>query len=766
MQPADRTPRSRAAVATAVGSFAPGHLWRQVAYAAADGGRGVRRLLATEVERRRLFLWLPVFFGGGILLYFAADREPALWAPVGAAGGAGAAAVILRRHWRTSLALVALAALFAGFAAATWRSQRVAAPTLARIVIATLSGFVESVEARPQGPRIVVAVTALTGVDDAARPRRVRVTLRPGASVRPGDFIEAKARLMPPPEPARPGGYDFAREAFFRGIGAVGSISGALTVRAPPAPPDAWLAMAARIDAARNALTERIARAFGGQAGAVAAALVTGKRGLITEDTNDALRAAGIYHIVSISGLHMVLAAGTVFWGTRAVLALVPGLALMWPLKKLAAVVAMLAATAYCIFSGSEVATERSLIMTLVMLGAILVDRPALSMRNLAIAALLVLAREPETLLGPSFQMSFAAVAGLIGFAEWSRQAHEPAARSPAGPVLRAGRAAARAGLALIVTTLVASLATAPFSAYHFQALNPFGVLGNALALPFVSLAVMPLAVLGTVAYPFGLDWPLWWLMGAAAQPVLAAADTVAGLERANTFVPAFGAGALGLFAAAILLATAWTTALRFTAAVPAVLALFAAAAAARPDVVVDRTAAGAAVRTRDGRLSILGRPSGFVVEQWLRADGDGRAAGDSAIKDGARCDRLGCVATLPDGRAVALVTDRRAFAEDCRRAALVISRLAAPATCRAPLILDRDRLAAAGATAVFVRGEDLVLAHARDPAVMRPWLRGPPPTAARAAPGATPPVPASDGRVQQAGDLGEAADDAAAGAQ
>ena len=208
------------------------------------------------------------------------------------------------------------------------------------------------------------------------------------------------------PEAARPGGYDFARDAYFNRIGAVGSLTGKVEIRAPPSAPPYDLALNAAIDRARNALTRRIADVIGGQAGAVAAALVTGKRGLIDDDTNQILRGAGIYHIVSISGLHMVLAAGTFFWLARALLALSSFAALHWPCKKIAAVVAMIGATAYCVFSGSEVATERSLIMILVMLGAILIDRPALSLRNLALSALIVLAREPETILGPSFQMS------------------------------------------------------------------------------------------------------------------------------------------------------------------------------------------------------------------------------------------------------------------------------------------------------------------------------------------------------------------------
>src|SRR5918993_48017 len=188
--------------------------------------------------------------------------------------------------------------------------------------------------------------------------------------------------------------------------------------------------------------------------------------------------------MVSISGLHMVLAAGTFFWLVRAILALVPSIALLWPVKKIAAVVAIVGATTYCIFSGSDVATERSLIMTLVMFGAVLADRPALSIRNLSIAALIVLAREPEALLGPSFQMSFGAVAAMMALVPLMQR--KPTEGIPATILERGLRWSGRAMLGLVTTTLVASIATAPFAAYHFQSLNPYGLIGNALALPLV----------------------------------------------------------------------------------------------------------------------------------------------------------------------------------------------------------------------------------------------------------------------------------------
>jgi competence protein ComEC len=662
-----------------------------------DAGRLLRAALEAEAERRRLFLWLPVMMGLGILLYFAADREPALAAPLIGFAVAGAAAFLLRNRRLAVLACIALAAIFAGFAAATWRTATIAAPVLDRPRVGIVTGFVESVEARDAGARLVLLVTGIAGVEPARQPKRVRVNIRAG-SVAPGDHVSAVARLLPPPGPARPGGYDFGRDAFFRGLGAVGSVSGKITLTPPPHPPPPGLATAVTVDRARNALTERIAGIGGGQAGAMAAALVTGKRGLITEATNADLRAAGIYHIVSISGLHMVLAAGTIFWLVRALLAMSKTLALRWPVKKLAALAAMAGATAYCVFSGAEVATVRSLIMTLIMLGAILVDRPALSMRNLAIAAIIVLLREPEALLGPSFQMSFGAVAALVAFAErWEgRDRSQPPSLLP-WPL----RTIWIAAIGIVVTTLLATAATAPFGAYHFQTFNPFGLLGNALALPFVSLFVMPAAVFGVLAYPFGLDWPAWALMGLASDAVLKLANWVASIDHSTLVVPAFGAPALTCFALALLWATLWTTRLRLLAILPLMTGVAVAAKPERPEILIERSGSGIAVRGKDGRLVVAGRPSDFVLQQWLNADGDSRKPTDPGLRDGAACDGQGCVVVTADGRSVSFVRDRLALIEDCRRADLVVTPIPWSAPCKAMLI-DRMALSRDGATALM----------------------------------------------------------------
>ncbi|MEZ0170596.1 ComEC/Rec2 family competence protein [Microvirga sp. TS319] len=688
-------------------------------WSALDGREWLRRCLADEVAQRRLFPWLAVCFGLGVLLFFQAEA-PSLWAPLGAFALSAAAAVRLREKLPALVLSIGLAAAFAGFSAGIVRTRSVAAPVLTRMTIAPVSGFVEAVEDRDHGQRVLLRVVSLQGVPDTERPQRVRVSVRRSVALSAGQFVTGNARLLPPPQPARPGGYDFARDAYYKGIGAVGSFTGRVGQAEPPTAPDWSLWLAAHVDAARNTLTHRIASVIGGPAGGVGAALVTGKRGLIGTPTNDVLRAAGIYHIVSISGLHMVLAAGTFFWIVRALLALGPGLALLWPVKKIAAVAAMIGATAYCVFSGSDVATERSLIMTLVMFGAVLADRPALSMRNLSIAALIVLAREPEALLGPSFQMSFGAVAAMMTLVPLLQR--EKAESRPATLIDRGLSWAGRSALSLVTTTLVATFATAPFSAYHFQSLNPYGLIGNALALPLVSLVVMPAAVLGVLAYPFGLDGPVWAVMGFAVAQVLDVSAWVGAFSGSTLVVPALGIGGLALLSAGLLALTIPASNLRWLALVPVGAGLAFAATPPRYDIYVDRDGSGAAIRDPGGRLALVGKPSGFVAEQWLRADGDGRNAEDVSLKEAARCDRLGCVVETSAHRSVAFVQEAAAFEEDCRRAAIVLTRLDAPDHCGAAVVIDRRVLAERGATAIRL-GTDAVEIHSvRKGREVRPW--------------------------------------------
>lgn len=528
--------------------------------------------------------------------------------------------------------------------------------------------------------------------------------------------------------------FDFSRDAYFEKIGAVGSISGQ-----PALAPDMAAPLIARlnatIDRARNRLTERIIQTVGGAHGPVAAALVTGKRGQISEETNEALRGAGIYHVVSISGLHMVLAAGLFLWSLRALLALSPRLALTRPVKSWAAAFAMAGAVAYDLFSGSEVATERSLVMVLILLGAVLWGRPAFSMRNLAIAALVVLAMEPQTLLGPSFQMSFAAVAAMIAAFEkrtgatdsWGRpiDPREPAADRRATWF---GRMRLVLG-AMIVTTLVASLATDPYAGYHFHRITPFGLIGNMLVLPLVEFIVMPAAVLGVIASPFGLDGPVWWLMGQGTWFMMEVARWVASLDGSTLHLPAFGPMALLFMTAGLLWIVLWQSPLRWLG-VPAFAAgIVVAAITVQPDIVVDRQGRSLAYRMENGRLAVLNaRANPFGVTQWLTADADARKSGDATLLGNGLCDAKGCTGILRDGRTIALVLEREALAQDCPRADIVVTPIFAEGLCKGPeRLIDGAHLQAQGATRIWIATDGkLTHQYARQASYDRPWSPAP----------------------------------------
>src|SRR6201997_1304840 len=367
-----------------------------------------------EAGAGRLFPWVPVAFSAGIAVYFTADHEPALFAAVPLGVALCVAALLLRQQKYFPVLVLATAAA-AGFATATVRTAWIAHTVLARpLYDVSLSGFVETRDIRERTDRFVLRVT------DMALPRgdislaRVRLSVRKGTAPDVGSFVSLKARLMPPLSSLRPGSYDFARDLFFQGIGASGFAMGAITVAKPPESGGLGLRYAAFMQDLRDAIDARIRSRLEGDERAIATALLTGRRDAITEPVNDSMFISGLGHVLSISGYHMAVVAGVVFFAVRALLALIPALTVSHPIKKWAAAAALLAAAFYLLLSGAEVATQRSFYMTAVVLIAVMVDRRAITFRTLAVAALVVLALAPEALVHPSFQMSFAATLGLV----------------------------------------------------------------------------------------------------------------------------------------------------------------------------------------------------------------------------------------------------------------------------------------------------------------------------------------------------------------
>ena len=474
----------------------------------------------------------------------------------------------------------------------------------------------------------------------------------------------------------------------------------------------------------RDAIRIRIEQPLPGDYGHIAAALVMGDQRGIAEATQDAMRASGLGHILSISGLHLALVAGSVFWLIRALLALSPTLALNYPIKKWAAGAALGAATFYLGISGAEVATVRSWVMLAIMLGAILLDRRALTLRNVALAALVILVFSPESLLSISFQMSFAATAALIATYEVI------SGRADRGLTLVDARERTVFGrvretvFTLFLTSLVAGLATAPFGAFYFQRIAPLTIVANMAAAPAVGFIVMPMALASVLVMPFGLEAiPLTVMQWGLAWMVIVAEHTAAWSEGLGG-VPALPAGALLLMVAGFLWLTLWRERWRLLGLAPIVIALPIAFLVVRPDVLIDESATAAAVRGDDGRFSILGgKGADFEVENWLRADADTRTVDAADLARGVACDLLGCAGRLADGTVVALTNRRDAFVEDCRMAAIVVSRFDAPPGCAShALVIDRAALDRFGAHAVYVEESGLRVETAY-PEVRRPFM-------------------------------------------
>ncbi|MBR1220052.1 ComEC family competence protein [Bradyrhizobium sp. U87765 SZCCT0131] len=678
-------------------------------------------LVRAEAGPGRLLPWVPVAFGAGIALYFSADHEPVLWIAAMAAMGAGIAGVLLRRS-RAFAPQVLLAAFAAGFATATWKTARIAHPVLSRPTSAvSLKGFVETYEVRERTDRFVLRVTEMETPRHEPTLTRVRLSVRKGTGPAVGSFVELKARLSPPITPLRPGSYDFARDLYFQGIGASGFVMGAVTVaQAPPQGGGLWLRYAAALQGMRDAIDARIRATLSGDSRAIATALLTGRRDAITTPVNDAMFISGLGHVLSISGYHMAVVAGAVFAIVRALLALIPPLATRYPIKKWAAAAALAGAAFYLVLSGSEVATQRSFLMTAVVLIAIMVDRRAITFRTLAIAAMVVLVIAPEALVHPSFQMSFAATLGLVALVAHGmpRLFATPDNSRVARLALWGGREA----VVLLLASLVAGLATTPYAAFHFHRITPYGVLANLAAMPVVSGLVMPAGLLGLVAMPFGLDGIFWSLMDAGIAWMVIVAQWVTALPGAVGRMPAFGAGPLLLASAGMLVLAMCRTLLRWSGLAVVVVATVWALMTPQPDVLVSSDGQNVAVRGRDGRLHMmrLGKDA-FLLKEWLAADGDARTPADGSLGEGVSCDVTGCIAGLPDGALVALSIRPDGWADDCAKAILMITRGRPPPSCAAQVI-DQARVRRFGAMALR-RVDGIFVVDAQKPKGRdRPW--------------------------------------------
>ncbi len=678
---------------------------------------GPRWWALVEAERASVALWLPVAFAVGIAAWFNLPWAEQRLAAAVILTGLGIAGVLARLPPLTVMALLALA----GMGAAEWRSASVAHPILATRLITTVSGRVGGIENRPDRGQFRLLIAP---VSDGDLPLLVRVTVRgaPPSGLAPGASVSVRAMLSPPAAAAVPGGYDFARRAWFAGIGATGIALGKLTIALPAPIPDGALAW---LDAKRAALTLHIRAMVPGEAGALAAAFVTGDQGSIPLETAQAMRDSGLAHLLSISGLHIAVIVGGVIFGVRRLLTLVPWIALRWPVKTMAVAAAAFVGIAYTLLAGSEVPTVRTILATLIVLIGMVIGREAFSLRLLAGAAFLILSVRPEALLGPSFQLSFAAVISIVALYE-SRLGRWLTVNDKEAPHWhRYGRHL----LTLLASGLVAELALSSIGLFHFNRAGLYGVLANLVAIPLSSFVIMPLLVLALLADALGLGAIAWPLVGWAMGLLAGLATATAQLPGAVIRMPMMPVSAFALIIAGGLWLSLWRTRMRWWGAGLAGVGIILALAAQPADVLVSSDGRHAAIRLDDGRLAFLRPRAGdFLKSMW----GDALASdGDVAFADlpGMACSADACVSQIRRaGRNWKLLAtlsrdyvDRNQFEPACAAADIIVSDRRLPRWCNPRwLKLDRAALAGSGAVAIWLgRGR---IASVNDRIGDHPW--------------------------------------------
>ncbi|HET9068158.1 MAG TPA: ComEC/Rec2 family competence protein [Amaricoccus sp.] len=701
---------------------------------------GRERLAALiEAQRPHLALWAPVLLALGIALYFTLPVEPEGWmlAALAGAGGVGAA-TLFRLATLGRLVLLALLLPSLGLEVAALRARMVAAPVLAREMTANVEGRVVGLDrSASDRPRVLLDRVVIHGMEPERTPARVRISLDPATPpdlLQPGLRLLGQARLSPPGAPAEPGGFDYRRLAWFERIGAVGYARTPMVETWGP-DPGRFRQLPFRI---RMAASAHIQRVVPGQDGAFTAAILTGDRSGIDRSVEAALRGSSLYHIVSISGLHMTLLAAAVFAMIRYGLALVPGLALFWPLKKVAAVVALAAGAAYLVISGSEVPAQRSYVMTATVLIAVLLDRPALTLRAVALAGLIVLVLTPESLVQPGFQMSFAATVALVaafeglrGRAWWQVTQTAPSWRF------------ARPIVAIAMTSLVAGAATAPISAFHFNTVAQYGVLANLLAIPAMGMVVMPASVVAVVASPFGLDWLPFQVAGLGMGYIIAVARFVAGLGGAVTGVPAGPPASLALILVGATTGVLLVGRARWAAVAPVALGLALWAGHERPQLLIAENGRLFGILAPEGRVLSSEKGNAYAAESWLRNDGDRASQPEAWARGRLERRKHRIEAEAPGiGRIVYVGTkDPRGAGALCAGAAVLI----APNWPEPPggrcLFVGRERLERAGALAIRPAADGLTLTGARSLNRSRPWTRGPAEPKEPAGPAPQPPA-------------------------
>ncbi len=689
-------------------------------------------------QRDRAILWLPMTVIAGAALHWLLPRAPALWLGPAILGGGAALALLFaawqaQARWTRALRFVlAYACVLAagaglGLSAGSVRERLVASPKLAAETGPVLvDGWVRDLDRGASRPRLTILVSTIEGVDKP--PLKVRISTTTPGALTPGRAVRCRAILHPPAGPMAPGAYDSAFAAYFEQIGATGFSLGACRPLLDAPPVSAWDAFWLKAAALRRALTESILDIAPGRGGAVAAALITGDQSAIDNTTNTIFLNSGLQHLLSVSGFHMSLVAGMIYAAAHVGLALIPGMALRFPIRKWAAAAAILGAGLYLLISGVSVPAQRAFIMSAVVLGAILIDRPAITMRSLAVAALIVTLLAPEAVLTPGFQMSFAATAALIAAFEMYQAKRETGLPTP-GLLIASLQSAGRWMAGALLASFVAGLATDPFAMAHFQRVQFYALPANLAATPVITLIVTPAAGAAAALAPFGVaEWPLK-IMAWGLDLLVAIGGSFSSRPEAVRGVPKPPDIAFVLCCAAIAWACLWRGKLRYAALAPLAAAALLYALSPRPILMTDGALQAVIARTdQKGAARWTAMASrGAAFERERLAQLVGIAAPEAqALAAPADCGEAVCRWRTPRGRAAVFVQDASALETACEAGAIVVTR-APPlpdwrARCKPALVIAPDTLTARGGAAIYETQAGLSIVRARVADQQRAW--------------------------------------------
>jgi competence protein ComEC len=682
-------------------------------------------------QSAQAFLWLVVAFGVGVGIFFAWPTDPPMWLGPSVSGIPVLGVILRRRFDGATLWLLGLVMIGLGLTAAQVRVSAVVAPVLVReIGPIDVTGRVYDVAREPGRVRVILERVRFEAEAGTRKPVRIRLSV-PGkhGAPRVGDTITVRAVLRPPERPVLPGAFEYQRFLFFDQIGGLGYTVSPWRLAGGRDDDAVVSRVRTSLENLRRSIADRILAVVPGDAGAVAVALVTGEQSLITEDTQEVYRVSGLAHLLSISGLHMTLLAGAVFFIVRRSLALWPFIALRFDLKKVAAWAALGATFFYVLISGMSVPAVRAFIMVAVAIIAILFDRRAVSLRSVGFAALALLALYPEALVGASFQMSFMAVLALIALYE--HVSLRPIWRGEHGEFLL-GRAVGVYIAALVVTDVVAGSVTSIFAAYHFNRMPSYSVVANLFATPITGVWIMPMGLVALALMPLGLDAWAWRLMGQGVATINDIAAWVAQWPGAQVHVPPMATWALAGAAVGLVVICLWKGRLRWIGLVPVIFAVAQPWLAAVPDVLIDESGRVVAVSDANGRMML--EPSrrdrfvrGVVKDRFAESRDAWPNTENSYESHGLRCDGQGCVLRRHN-TTLSLATTPDALAEDCGRVDIVLAPLQFVDRCPGSRVIDRGDLFRNGAHAVYLDDGQARIITVEDVAGHRMWSRAPEP--------------------------------------